>query len=512
MIWTIAKKEFLLNLISARFTIGLLLCLAIIPFTVVVSVDNYLNKLQVYKTEKERADRAYKEVCVWSWLRPTVVKEPEVLSIFSSGISDNLGNESKIYFSEYPLFPSGHVMTRDNPLLNAFFSIDFAKVIGILISLIALVFSYDALTREREEGTMKLSLTGKVSRISFLFGKITGLLITLIPILLLCYLLACLMVLLNPQVALSTSDWGGIVLLFLTSMIYLLVYILIGIVISGLVTRSSSAIIWSLLCWIWFLFLLPNISTYLSQSIVKTPLYENVQNVINEYNKEEANDYQEVRKQIQNDLNLYSLSYYNYNRDRDGAVEMSGLTKEMALYHQRLAIWQFPFMLNSADKKWAVQRRYFDELIDQQKWQQRIAWLSPSEIFAQATNILCRTDMHSFLQYMERVRHYRETFIRHYTDKKLFESTAYFTAEPFETLFSIEDIESMGEDRYWEIMDEKEFFFPYLNTEDVPRFVSQPVTLSTVLDGVMGRLATLTGLMVILLLTAIAAFMRYDVR
>jgi hypothetical protein len=54
--------------------------------------------------------------------------------------------------------------------------------------------------------------------------------------------------------------------------------------------------------------------------------------------------------------------------------------------------------------------------------------------------------------------------------------------------------------------------FPYLNTDDVPRFVSQPVTLATVLSGAMGRLTALLGLMVVLLLATIAAFMRYDVR
>ena len=34
MIWKIAQKEFLLNLVSARFIIGFLLCLFLIPFTV----------------------------------------------------------------------------------------------------------------------------------------------------------------------------------------------------------------------------------------------------------------------------------------------------------------------------------------------------------------------------------------------------------------------------------------------------------------------------------------------
>ena len=286
MIWLIAKKDFLLNLLSVRFIIGFVLCLLVIPFTIIVSVDNYENQVRVYKIEQAQADKELKECRVWSFVRPTVVSEPRPLSIFSTGIMNNIGNKITVYFQDYPLFPEGHTNTRDNPLLNAFFSIDFVRVVAILISLLALVFSYDSITREREDGTMKLTFTGQVNRVSFLLGKLLGLLLTLLPILLFCYLLACLIILVNPDISFSVSDWSGLILLFLTSVIYMMVFLLLGMFISSRVTHSSSSIILSLLCWIWFLFLMPNIATYLSQSISKAPLYDNVQAAMHEYDKE----------------------------------------------------------------------------------------------------------------------------------------------------------------------------------------------------------------------------------
>ena len=74
-----------------------------------------------------------KESRVWSHVRPTVIQVPEPLSIFSTGIIGDVGNKVKVSFWEYPLFPEGHTLTRDNPSLNAFFSIDFSKVVAILI-------------------------------------------------------------------------------------------------------------------------------------------------------------------------------------------------------------------------------------------------------------------------------------------------------------------------------------------------------------------------------------------
>lgn len=511
MIWLIAKKDFLLNLLSVRFIIGFVLCLLVIPFTVIVSVDNYQNQARVYKIEQAQADKEMKESRVWSAVRPTVVQVPEPLSIFSTGIISNIGNKVKIAFWEYPLFPEGHTVTRDNPLLNAFFSIDFSKVIAILISLLALVFSYDAITREREDGTMKLTLTRQVSRISFLMGKLVGLLLTLLPILLFCYLLACLIIVVNPEISFSVSDWSGVLLLFLTSVIYMLVFLLLGMFISSRVTHSSSSIIISLLCWIWFLFLMPNIATYLSQSISKAPLYDNVQAAMQDYDDTFYKEYQEEMPRASKKVNMKGLSYNNRSGDGLEYLELSGGPRETPLIHQQLQIWATPVMLNNADKKWALQRNYLDGLMQQQQLQQAIAWLSPSELFGQTTEALCHTNANSFLKYMESLRNYRESVITYFKNHKLFDSITYFTGQP------LEDFPTQAECASGDEVARKRFGrynseFPYLDTNSVPRYIPQPVTLSAALGDALGRLCALLGLVIVLLIGTIVSFMKYDVR
>ncbi len=286
MIWHIAKKDFLLNIFSARFIVGFLLCLVLVPFTIQVSIYEYKGQLNNYTIDKARAEKAWKEIKVYSNLKPVIVKRPEALSIFYKGINQNLGNKVKIYLQEYPLFPTGHASTRDNPLLNAFFSLDFITVLTILLSLLALVFSYDLITREREDGTLKLIFTNQNSRISFLIGKITGVLISLLPILIFCFLLSALLITLSPDISFQASDWIRITLLFVFCILYLLVFILIGTFISGLVKHSSTAIVLSMLCWIWFVFLWPVSGSYLSKSLAKTDLYDNVRNSLDDLDKE----------------------------------------------------------------------------------------------------------------------------------------------------------------------------------------------------------------------------------
>lgn len=358
---------------------------------------------------------------------------------------------------------------------------------------------------------MKLTFTGQVSRISFLMGKLLGLLLTLLPILLFCYLLACLIIVVNPGISFSASDWGGLLLLFLTSVIYMLVFLLLGMFISSRVTHSSSSIIISLLCWIWFLFLMPNIATYLAQSISKAPLYDNVQAAMEDYDDTYYKEYMEEWPRAAQRVNMKFLSYNNCNGDNVEYLELAGGPKETPLFHQQMQIWATPVMLNNADKKWALQRDYLDGLMRQQHLQQTIAWLSPSELFGQATEALCHTNANSFLKYMDGLRNYRESVITYFKDNKLFESTAYFTPQPldeFPTQAEVDSNDGTVNKRY----DRGYSEFPYLDISGVPRYIPQSATISVALGDALGRLCALLGLAIVLLVGTIVSFMKYDVR
>ena len=518
MIWLIARKDFFLNLISARFVIGFILCLVVIPFTIMVGVDRYKDQVRVHKVYEQNMENAKKEIRVYSQVRPEIIIPPEPLSIFSRGISDNIGNSITIQLGEYPLFPSGHTVTRDNPLLNTFFSIDFATVIAILISLLALVFSYDIFTREREDGTLKITLVNGVGRPAFLMGKLLGIFITLVPILLFCFLLGILVTVLSPDVEFSADNWVGVGLLFLSSLIYMSVFILFGMFISTKAKHSSTSIIVSLLCWIWFLFLMPNIASYISQSFVKTEVYDNVQFALNALDRESRNEYNEKADPIKRDLGIDGgISHWNYNGWYDGMEIMSGCTWETNEYYRRINTWKEPTRIDYADKKWAVQKKYLDDLERQGKIREYLACLSPAGIFEQVADIQCNTDPVTFLGYMDNVRNYRESIISYFKDKKLFESYSYFTPQP-ESTFPTQEQQTLVLDGFrntgkyespeeWNIQ-----YYPPLNLDDVPVFEHKKATVISAVNASLVRIAGLIALCTILLGITIVSFVRYDIR
>ena len=95
-----------------------------------------------------------------------------------------MGNEIYVYHAFVPTIWDAKKHGADNPFLSLFTSIDIALVFQGVLSLLALVFAYDALAGERERGTLRLVLTHPIRRGYILFAKyISAMLCLLVPLL-----------------------------------------------------------------------------------------------------------------------------------------------------------------------------------------------------------------------------------------------------------------------------------------------------------------------------------------
>ena len=532
MIWKIARKELLLNLVSARFAIGFLLCLFLIPFTLTVNIDDYQNRMRVYRVDKANAEANFKEVRVYSQLRPEVASPPEPLSIFCQGISSNVGNRVKVWLGEIPLFATGRAAIRDNPLLNSFFSIDFVGIIAIVMSLLAIIFTYDACTREKEDGTLKLLLSNSLSRHKILLGKALGASLTLLPIIGFCYILGALLILHAPDVSLSAADWGRIILLFLVSLLYFAVFIFLGLLISAWSKSSITSIVVCLFFWIFFIFMVPNLAVYLAQSLRTIQSYDNLQYVLQDLDKEFQN------KCDEHISTLEAPDWYmnwNMNRSSDGMVIITGNTRSSMERYRRQHEFTEPLRVDYAARKWVLQKAYLDALDRQRKVAERISFVSPSEVFRLVCASLCRTDVASHYRFMDGVRRYREEFIDFYKDRKIFSSFLYFTPQPPETFMTADEIVRIRTGGEFKTLDEfKKYLethtvtfaplrkveipgtvfeeYPYLNLSDVPVFQRQASDILLELQPVIVKAAALVLVGILLFCLSLLSFIRYDVR
>jgi hypothetical protein len=262
---------------------------------------------------------------------------------------------------------------------------------------------------------------------------------------------------------------------------------------------------------------MPNIASYLSESFVKTEVYDNVEFALNDLDNQYGKEEREKWRTLQKELGIDGVSHWNYTSNYDGVEMMCGCVWATNEFHRRLNTWKEPTRIDYADKKWIIQKKYLDDLVHQEKVQEYLSWLSPAGIFEQIADIQCHTSPTTFLRYMEHVRMYRESIIRYFNDRKLFESYTYFTpmpesAFPKEADFApvMEIFKKTGKFVYpetWNID-----HYPTLNLDDVPVFEYKGITTGSAVNASLGRMAGLLVLCIVLLGATVVSFIKYDVR
>jgi ABC-type transport system involved in multi-copper enzyme maturation permease subunit len=535
MILRIARKDFLNNLLSARFVIGFVLCLFLVPFSVLINIDDYSEQASLYRLDRDAAEKSLKEIRVYSALRPEIVFPPEPLSIFDKGLSNQVGNKLRIQLGEIPLLTEGKTTTRDNPFLASFFSVDFVDIAAVIFSLLALLFSYDALTREKEDGTLRQQMANSLKRSHLLAGKVAGILLTLLPVLVFCFLLGAIIVLASGDVSFSGREWGRLALLVLVSLVYLAVFAFLGLLVSARTKTSVTSLVYCLFLWVLLIFIVPNLSSYLAESFVGIKSRDNLNVVLADMDKAFDKRVEAAARSLtQPD---WWMNWYSNSGD-DGFEESYGCTASYFEYKRRRASISEPMRLDNADLKWGPQKEYFDSLTRQTRTADLLSMVSPSGIFRLVGSALCGTDWRAQEKRLEDLRRYRETFVRYLQSKNIFSSFSYITAAPPSTFRTADELvaaRSGGEFRtlaeyeswvekqtdfraQWQVLykvrvpRERPEDYPYLTVDDLPRF---PVGSASLLAGFeisIIRLGLLVFEFIFLFALGYVAFIRYDVR
>jgi ABC-type transport system involved in multi-copper enzyme maturation permease subunit len=531
MFWQFAKKDLYTNLVTSRFVLGFLLCLFLVPFTMVVSINDYTGQMRAYEMDKKNAE-AIGKVRVYSALRPQIVRPPEPLSIFSNGISSQVGKRVTLLLGEKPMLAGGSGSVRENPLLNSFFSLDFFTILTIIMSLLAVLFTYDACSGEREKGTLKLVLANHVSRSAILFGKIVGVTLTFLPIMLFCYVLSAIIILYSPGVSFGAGEWGRIAVMFFVSILFFLFFMSMGLFVSTLFRSSITSIIVCLFLWVTLIFIIPNAAVYAARSFIKTETQENLRFTLADLDREFNDNCTEYRKTIkQPDV----WSYWNRNGGGDGYMELGGCTRSINEFHRQMYAYSEPLRIVYADKKWILQKEYLDKLDRQRIFSEQFSLLSPSESFQKAVSALCRTDVTSYYRFMERTHQFREELIRYFMDKKIFSSFTYFTRQDPASFMTIDEIvktrsgglfKTQQEFSEWaktnkgystplskvDIPGTNPWTYAPLDQSDVPKFRWEPSSLTGDMLRTLAGLAGLALGSVVLFFLSFVSFTRYDAR
>ena len=258
MLMTLIQKEIMHHILSVRFIALLLMCALLIPLTLSINYRRYNQNLTDYQESVKRARTEAKENPPNAQDPNTEVSKfflkPTPLSVFANGIEEAL--------------PTYLGMTRNGvrqgsagisqaSVAYALGNLDFLFIVGTVFSLLALLFTFDAVAGEREAGTLRINLSNSLPRDVFLWSKLIGGYIVFVVPFLVSFLLGLLLIV-----------WQGFPLgelkvalpvlgLTLVSLLYIAVFFAIGVVISTYLDNAKTALIVAFTFWVFAVLIAP---------------------------------------------------------------------------------------------------------------------------------------------------------------------------------------------------------------------------------------------------------------
>ena len=277
MLMTLIKKEMMHHILSVRFIALLLMCLLLVPLTLSTNYRNYRQNLVDYHESAKLTNIEETTMNPGMPLDPDVevsklFLKPTPLSVFANGLADAL--------------PSYLGMTRNGvtqgaPALVSSLSyllghLDFLFVVGIVFSLLALLFTFDAVAGEREAGTLRITLANSLPRDLFLWSKlIGGYVVFVVPFLV--SLLFGLLILVWQGFPLGEPEIFPRVLgLTLISLLYIGVFFAIGTMISTYLDNSKTALIVAFTVWVFAVLITPRVGFLAAKLIAPTRTSQSV--------------------------------------------------------------------------------------------------------------------------------------------------------------------------------------------------------------------------------------------
>jgi ABC-type transport system involved in multi-copper enzyme maturation permease subunit len=257
MLGTLIKKEILNSVFSFRFVVIFALLLVVVPVTVFILTNDYVKKVDEYSFRQNGLENYLKNYAHFNRIGAVTLPSQPPIPFYSlvRGISSDV-NIAKF---------------DDDPLPAVFPLLDLVFIVGILLSLAALIFSYDASCGEKEDGTLKLMMSNCLARSKIILGKIIGGTLTLLIPFILSLVLGLLVILLNSRVGWAGTDWVTLALVLFGAVIYILLFLVIGVLISASHHSSSASIMTSLFVWVLLILVVPNLSPYLASLISPAP-------------------------------------------------------------------------------------------------------------------------------------------------------------------------------------------------------------------------------------------------
>ena len=261
MLLTLIRKEITHHILSVRFIILLLMCLSLAPLTLSINYQHYRQNLVDYQEAVKLVNIEEKTVNPKLPLEPEIevsklFLKPTPLSVFANGLGDAL--PSYLGMTRNGIIQGAPALISDS-LSYLLGHLDFLFLVGTVFSLLALLFTFDAVAGEREAGTLRITLANSLPRDLFLWSKLIGGYIVFVVPFLVSFLFGLLVLVWQGFPLGEPEIFPRVFSLTLASLLYIAVFFAIGTVISTYLDNSKTALIVAFTVWVFAVLITPRV-------------------------------------------------------------------------------------------------------------------------------------------------------------------------------------------------------------------------------------------------------------
>ncbi len=473
MLRVLIRKELLDNLLNLRFIALCAVAIVLLVSSIVVLTEQYREETNDYynrvSTQDTFIDR-YGHTNRIGWMS-ALFREPSRYRPLVLGIDRDAAQENFV----------------NNPVPALLSKLDLVAIVAIIMSLVAIILSHNAISGEREDGMLKLMLSMSVSRSTIILGKFIAGIITLSVPFTLGTLLGIAYISISIGIDFDGLNIGVVASLLLLSFLYVTAFYALGLLFSARSRTSNVAILKALFAWVVLVLVLPNISPFLAAQVYTIPSRARMDR---ELTKIESDDRDQIIRQrgqrlLQTDFADIS-SIQSMSR-----AELQKRIGADAPFRERYASYSKAYdelirQVNIEQRKIgdAIREDFGNRSKNQELLATTLASLSPLSNFVFAATDAADVGLDSDMEWESQAGRYNRSF-GEYVER-----------------------------RYAEEKQKNPAFTPndYLDLRGRPRFQFQPPLMSVRFARILVPTAILAGFTLLFFVAAFVSFLRYDVR
>jgi hypothetical protein len=456
---------------STKFAVTFGVCSILVLLVFVVGARSWHTAVGQHDAAKRENLRRMEGITDWVQVRDmNVYFPPQPLSALVAGVAHDIGRTVTVEGRGELTAHDSHY--GDEPMLAVFRQFDLEFLFTVVLSLFAILFSFDAVSGEKERGTLRLTFASPVPRRTFIAGKMLGSYMTLV-ISLLIPLAAGAALLSVMGIPMAADDWGRLGLIIAAGFLYLGVFLSLSLFVSAMTTRSTTSFLVLLVIWIVAVFIVPRAAVLFAGRAVDVP---SVDAVAAQKAKFSAGLWGDDRS---------AMAAFRPSWTGDMQVTMQEFQQMM----QKLA--------DERDRKMReFASRVNEERRNRQDVQEAVAFsiarVSPAACFTLAATRLAGTSYEMKQHFLAATERYQKAFAEFMVAKT--------GMNPGGRMVVMRVV--VGDEKKPEP----------INTSEIPPFTYAPMQLADVAGGTALDIMLLVALNILFIAGAVAAFLRYDVR